>query len=120
MGKHVVGVRMSECCVLVLLRLVCLRACLDVCDVFLAGCQVFLSCVLVGYLCRLWGGRSCVGLLPDVLVMAYCRVEWGCTCFEFSLVLRFCVAGADCLLWFLTSWVGVGFVCTPWLARCSY
>lgn len=51
-----------------------------VCDVFLAGCQVFLSCVLVGYLCRLWGGRSCVGLLPDALVwlmMVYCRVEWG-------------------------------------------
>ena len=74
-------VSMSACCVLVLLRLVCLRACLDVCDVFLAGCQMFLSCVLVGYLCRLWGGRSCAGLLPDVLVMAYCRVEWGCTCF---------------------------------------
>ena len=62
-----------------------------VCDVFLAGCQVFLSCVLVGYLCRLWGGRSCAGLLPDALVwlmMVYCRVEWGscacmaCVCFE--------------------------------------
>lgn len=100
-GEHVVAVRMYMCCVLVLLRLVCLRACLDVCDVFLAGCQVFLSCVLVGYLCCLWGGRSCAGLLPDALVwlmVVYCRVEWGCTCFEFSLVLRFCVAGADCLL----------------------
>lgn len=51
-----------------------------VCDVFMVGCQVFLSCVLVGYLCCLWGGRSCAGLLPDALVwlmVVYCRVEWG-------------------------------------------